>query len=144
MTTKHRSPIVFAEQTPEIQRKTLQFHRDFYNATGMYKDEPTYKLCKCANLPAKTTKSELYIHSVEASHYPLIACQHCGVLMEREDSLEHAQAKCCPQTEGAIFLKAMDRRIALAQLKAESQKANEKGPISNIDSSAGMSNLPNF
>ena len=104
MITIHKTPLIFAEHDPEIQERTLQFHRDFYNSTGKYKDEVTYKMCKCANMPAKTTKSELYLHSIEASHYPLIACQRCGVLMEREDSHEHALANCNPQREGAIFL----------------------------------------
>mmetsp|Transcript_22325 Transcript_22325/g.26148 ORF Transcript_22325/g.26148 Transcript_22325/m.26148 type:complete len:127 (-) Transcript_22325:196-576(-) len=122
MGKKHHTPIIFAEQTEDLRQRTLKFHRDFYNSTGIYKDEVAYKLCKCTNLPLKTTRAELYIHSVEASHYPLIACPRCGVLMEREDSMEHSVASCDPCGEGDIFLVAMERQIAIA--KAKKQKGS--------------------
>ena len=43
-------------------------------------------MCKCTNIPFKTTRANLYLHSLEAGHYPLIPCNGCGVLMEREDT----------------------------------------------------------
>ena len=68
----HKSSKLFNEQSAEIQARTLKYHRDFYNKTGIYRDEVAYKLCKCTNIPAQTTRAELYIHSIEADHYPLI------------------------------------------------------------------------
>ena len=85
----HSQGLLFFDQTPEVQQSTLKYHTDFYEATGKYKNEVAYRLCKCTIIPAKTTRAELYIHSIEASHYPLIECPKCGILMEREDSQEH-------------------------------------------------------
>ena len=86
MTKVHKTSLMFHEQSTEVKRRTLKHHKDFYNSTGIYKDEVAYKLCKCTNLPTKTTRAELYLHSIEANHYPLIQCPCCLILMEREDS----------------------------------------------------------
>ena len=117
MKTYHLSSILFCEQTTEVQELTLKHHRDFYNSTAHYKDEVAYKLCKCKNLPSKTTREKLYIHSIEASHYPLITCKACGILMEREDSKEHADSNCNPIVEGGFFLQAMQEIEAKNKLK---------------------------
>ena len=85
MISYHKSKIIFIEQPEAIRKRTLKFHRDFYESTGHYKDEVAYKFCKCKNLPAQTTRMQLYLHSIEASHYPLVECARCHVLMERED-----------------------------------------------------------
>ena len=107
MGTYHHSSILFCEQSARVQELTLKHHRDFYQSTAHYKDEIAYKLCKCKNLPLKTTREQLYIHSIEASHYPLITCKACGILMEREDSKEHSDSNCDPVVEGGYFLQAM-------------------------------------
>ena len=67
---------------------------------------------------------ELYLHSIEASHYPLVECGKCGVLMEREDCHEHAMAACDPGVEGGFFVEAMKKQMK-AKLEAT---ANEKIP----------------
>ena len=109
MTKKHKTPVIFAGMSQDVQERTLKFHQAFYDSTGNYKDEIAYKLCKCTNLPLQSTRASVYIHSVEASHYPLIECSKCHVLMEREDSHEHAKANCDPVKEGQIFLTAMKK-----------------------------------
>ena len=107
MNVCHISSVLFCEQSAQIKAKTLKHHNDFYDSTEIYKDEPAYKLCKCKNMPNKTTRKALYIHSIEAGHYPLVACSECSVLMEREDSKEHADSRCNPIVEGGFFLHAM-------------------------------------
>ena len=107
MTMSHLSSVIFCEQSAEVQEKTLKHHRNFYNSTEIYKEEVAYKLCKCKNIPTMTTRMALYIHSIEANHYPLVACSVCEVLMEREDSKEHSDSSCNPVQEGGYFLQAM-------------------------------------
>ena len=107
MKAKHHSSVLFCDEPARVQELTLKHHREFYNSTAHYKDEIAYKLCKCKNLPLKTTREKLYIHSIEASHYPLIKCENCGILMEREDSKEHSDSNCNPIVEGGFFRKAM-------------------------------------
>lgn len=109
MTQEHHTSYLTCEQSEEMKIKTLNFHRDFYDSTGIYKDELSYKLCKCACVPMQSTRSKLYLHSIEAGHYPLIKCAKCGILMEREDCAEHAAANCDPVIEGSFFLKAMGK-----------------------------------
>ena len=87
-----------------------------------------YKLCKCKNLPFKTTREKLYLHSIEASHYPLISCKVCGILMEREDSKEHADSNCNPVVEGGFFLQAM-QQIEAKRLAAIAASKNQKENI---------------
>lgn len=60
----HHTSHLHCEQSEEMKSKTLKFHTDFYNSTGIYKDEVSYKLCKCASVPYQSTRSELYIHSI--------------------------------------------------------------------------------
>jgi len=86
MITRHYTPYILMEQPVELQEKTLKFHRDFYDSVGKYKDEKARRICKCTKFPNKTTRSELYIHSIEAGHYPLVQCSKCHVFMEREDT----------------------------------------------------------
>lgn len=117
---------MFAESSIELQKRTLKFHSDFYNATGTYKNEIAYKLCKCTNLPTKTNRSNIYTHSIEAGHYPLIACERCGILMEKEDTFEHDAAKCDPLREGEIFLEAMKRQAALNAAKKQQEKVQNQ------------------
>ena len=64
MTSKHLTQHLFVEQSPEVQQRTVDFHATFYSTTGHFKDEVAYKVCKCTNLPKKTTRSKLYIHSL--------------------------------------------------------------------------------
>ena len=109
MTTHHKSSILFCEQSAEVQAVTLKHHHDFYSSTGVYQTEIAYKLCKCTNLPLKTTRAALYIHSLEASHYPLVECAKCHVLMEREDCKEHGMSGCNPFAEGGYFRAAMEK-----------------------------------
>lgn len=111
MRSFHNTDIIFMEQPVEVQQKTLKFHRDFYNSVGPYKDEPSLRFCKCTNIQNKISRADLYLHSLEANHYPLVSCAICGVLMEREDAAEHAAATCDPSAEGGIFLEAMKKKM---------------------------------
>ena len=112
-----------------MRQKTLSFHRDFYDSTGIYKDEIAFKLCKCTNLPMQTTRKDLYLHSIEASHYPLVQCSKCKVLMEREDCKEHAEAHCDPLIEGGFFLEAMNKQIK-AKMQAEEKRKKKEEQMS--------------
>lgn len=110
MMSAHNTDLIFMEQSREIQEKTVKFHRDFYNSVGSHKDEICYRLCKCTKLQNKMTRADLYVHSLEANHYPMVSCSICGVLMEREDAEEHAQAACNPNAEGSIFLEVQSKK----------------------------------
>lgn len=122
MIEMHTTEIIFMEQPKEIQEKTLKFHRDFYNSVGYHRDEVSYRLCKCTSIQNKLTRAELYLHSIEANHYPLVQCEKCGVLMEREDAEEHLMADCDPLVEGSIFLEVVSKKNATAQ---KAQKTSE-------------------
>ena len=110
MIARHYTPYILMEQPVDLQEKTLKFHRDFYDSVGKYKDEKARRICKCTGFPNKTTRSELYIHSIEAGHYPLVQCSKCNVFMEREDTQEHKRGKCDPLAEGRLFLRAMQKK----------------------------------
>ena len=147
MTTKHHSSIIFIEKPLEVRQKTLAFHRDFYDSTGIYKEEVAYKLCKCTNLPTQTTRKDLYLHSIEASHYPLIQCQKCKVLMEREDVQEHAEANCDPVVEGGFFLEAMNKQQLKLKMASDAKKKKRQQDLSaNFPASPQVENsdLSNF
>jgi len=145
MTKCHKSSILFCEQTAEVQAFTLKHHHDFYNSTGAYKDEVAYKLCKCTNLPQKTTRAALYVHSLEASHYPLIQCAKCHVLMEREDSKEHSMSECNPLAEGSYFLQAMEKAKAAKLARKNNDLINiVLDSNKNLPSAVKPDDMPNF
>ena len=74
---------------------------------------------------------ELYLHSIEASHYPLVQCEKCGVLMEREDCQEHALAACDPVVEGGFFVEAMKKQEkAKLEAAANESKLDSKSAAS--------------
>lgn len=130
MKRTHKTSVpLFVEQSDEIKARTMKHHRDFYNNTGVYRNEVAHKICKCTNISAVTTRGDLYLHSIEACHYPLIECPKCKVLMEREDSQDHAKSNCDPFIEAGLFLQAMKKYEAL-KFQSKQKVALMNNPVS--------------